>query len=159
MKLKLSLTDRWRAGCAERCKPGSEGGVRRHSSAVRLAPTLPEYMVKEKIIVYQREVTAKADAEKAKIAAKVEAGKMSFDKAVQKIEKLPEAPTTVQGKNGEIETRTVRKVRIIDVSKLPPQYLIPDEVKVRKDGLAGVAKLINSGAIEVYEDATVAVKV
>jgi hypothetical protein len=116
-------------------------------------------MVKEKIIVYQREVTAKADAEKAKIAAKVEAGKMSFDKAVQKIEKLPEAPTTVQGKNGEIETRTVRKVRIIDVSKLPPQYLIPDEVKVRKDGLAGVAKLINSGAIEVYEDATVAVKV
>jgi hypothetical protein len=31
----------WRAVCAERCKHGSEGGVGKHSSAVRPAPTLP----------------------------------------------------------------------------------------------------------------------
>ena len=31
----------WRAVCAERCKHGSEGGVGKHRSAVRPAPTLP----------------------------------------------------------------------------------------------------------------------
>ena len=31
----------WRARCRETGTAGSEGGVRKHSSAVRLAPTLP----------------------------------------------------------------------------------------------------------------------
>jgi hypothetical protein len=30
----------WRAGCGESRTPGSEGGVEKHSSAVRPAPTL-----------------------------------------------------------------------------------------------------------------------
>ena len=32
----------WRARCRETCTAGSEGGVGKHSSAVRLAPTLRE---------------------------------------------------------------------------------------------------------------------
>jgi hypothetical protein len=39
--LEAEVANPWRAGCLETCTSGSEGGVRKHSSAVRLAPTLP----------------------------------------------------------------------------------------------------------------------
>ena len=38
--LEAEVANPWRAGCLETCTSGSEGGVRKHSSAVRLAPTL-----------------------------------------------------------------------------------------------------------------------
>lgn len=39
----LSQTDRWRAGCIERCKSGSERGMeKRASKATRSVPTLLE---------------------------------------------------------------------------------------------------------------------
>src|ERR671925_1694819 len=37
--LGAEVANPWRAGCAERCTSGSERGVRKHSWAVRLAPT------------------------------------------------------------------------------------------------------------------------
>jgi hypothetical protein len=43
MTAMREVANPWRAVCAERCKHGSEGGVRKHSSAVRLAPTLRMY--------------------------------------------------------------------------------------------------------------------
>jgi hypothetical protein len=38
--LEAEVANPWRAGCLETCTSGSEGGVRKHSAAVRLAPTL-----------------------------------------------------------------------------------------------------------------------
>jgi hypothetical protein len=38
--LEEEVTNPWRAGCLETCMSGSEGGVRKPSSARRLAPTL-----------------------------------------------------------------------------------------------------------------------
>ena len=39
---RLRTTDRWRAGCAERCMSGSEGGIQKPASARRWVPTLHE---------------------------------------------------------------------------------------------------------------------
>jgi hypothetical protein len=40
--LEEEVTNPWRAGCLETCMSGSEGGVRKPSSARRLAPTLQQ---------------------------------------------------------------------------------------------------------------------
>jgi hypothetical protein len=39
--LEAKVANPWKAGCGESRTPGLEGGVRKHSAAVRLAPTLP----------------------------------------------------------------------------------------------------------------------
>ena len=48
--LEAEVANPWRAGCLETCTSGSEGGVRKHSSAVRLAPTL------QRGLTYGREI-------------------------------------------------------------------------------------------------------
>jgi hypothetical protein len=40
--LEAEVANPWRAGCLETCTSGSEGGVGKHRSAVRLAPTLQQ---------------------------------------------------------------------------------------------------------------------
>jgi hypothetical protein len=42
MTEEWEVANPWRAGCGESRTSGSEGGVGRHCSAVRPAPTLPE---------------------------------------------------------------------------------------------------------------------
>lgn len=96
-----------------------------------------ERIVKSKMIAYQNEIDRKAQEEAAKIAKKLEDGKISEATAMKKIDALPEAPMTVQGNKGAIKTSKVKKFEVIDKSKLPIEFLLPDEVAIRKAMHAG----------------------
>jgi hypothetical protein len=97
-----------------------------------------EKIVKDKMIVYQNAELAKAAKKTEVIEKQVESGKMSFDKAADKIEAItPQKNVTTDA--GAAQFRTVKEVVIEDESKLPREYLVPDMVKIRKVALAGIA--------------------
>jgi len=97
-----------------------------------------ERIVKSKMLAYQQAEQIKAAKQTEKIEKKVEEGKMSFDKAAEKIEQAtPEK--TVEAKSGAVQFRTIKEVVIEDETKIPREYLVPDMVKIKKGALAGVS--------------------
>jgi hypothetical protein len=114
-----------------------------------------EFSIKKEIEKYHLEKEAKAEKEKQKIAEKVEIGKISFEKAIEKIEKIEEATKNIQSENGMINFRTVKRIAIENPELLPREYLIPDEVKIRRDVLAGK----EIPGVKIYEEKVSVVKV
>jgi hypothetical protein len=75
---------------------------------------------------------------------KIAKGKISFEKASEKIVKIEE-------KQDNINIRKIPKVRILDKSKIPLEYMEPDEVEIKRAILAGN---IIPGA-EIYYEETI----
>lgn len=113
-----------------------------------------EVIVKTKLLDYKRKKDAEARAEEAKIAARVDKGTMKLETAERKIDGIERVETTTKGKVGEVQVRKIKKVRIVDAAALPREYLIPDDVLIRKDALGG--KVIPG--VEVWEDEVIAVR-
>lgn len=96
-----------------------------------------EKIVKDKMIDYQNDQLAKAAKQTEKVEEKVAAGKMSFEKAAEKIEAVtPQKNITTNA--GAAQFRTVREVVIDNETLIPREYLVLDMVKIRKVALAGV---------------------
>lgn len=88
---------------------------------------------------YMVEREKKRKEEEAKIAKKLEEGKIKKQEtALRHIEALPEAPRSVQGASSTMRLRMVKKLEIIDAAKLPREYLVPDMVKIKKALDAGI---------------------
>ena len=96
-----------------------------------------EKIVKEKTVAYRNSALSKADEKTGAIERRVESGRLSFEKAVGKIEAIT-PQKTVEAKLGGIQFRTVKDVVIEDETKLPREFLVPDMAKIRKVALAGV---------------------
>lgn len=111
-----------------------------------------EKIVKEKMLDYQKEEMVKAAKETSKIEAKVEAGKMGFDKAADKIEAITPAKTIASEGGGSAQFRPIKKVVVEDESKIPDEYWVLDMVKVRKVALAGV----EIPGVKIVEEMTIA---
>lgn len=112
-----------------------------------------ERIMKGKLLAYKKLRDAEVAAEEARIAAKVESGKMKLETAERKVGAIERVESTTRGKVGEAQIRKIKKVRITDESLIPRQYLVPDMVAIRRDALGG--KTI--AGVEVYEEETVAV--
>jgi len=96
-----------------------------------------EQIVKGKMIDYQNAELAKAAKKTEVIEQKVESGKMSFEKAAEKIEAVtPQKNVTTAA--GAAQFRTVKEVVIDNETLIPREYLILDMVKIRKVALAGI---------------------
>lgn len=96
-----------------------------------------EQTIKRKMLAYQDAAATKAARKADKIAADVDAGKITFDEGVAKRAKISEPAKTVSTDGGQITYRIVKKVVIENADLLPREYLIPDEARIRKDALAG----------------------
>lgn len=105
-------------------------------------------VIKQKLLEYHKAKEAKAAKETAAIAARVEKGTLKENTAVTKLNEIKKAEKNISTKEGSVTYKTVRKVRILDVAKIPDSYYDLNEVRVRKDALAGVA----IPGVEVYED-------
>lgn len=121
---------------------------------VELQYSNAESIIKNKIVTYKRKVDEEARIAEAKIAEKVESGKMSVETAGKKMENLEKVDTTTRGKVGEVQIKKIKKVRITNESLIPREYLITNDVLIRKQALAG----IEIPGVEVYEEESVAVK-
>lgn len=112
-----------------------------------------ERVVKGKILTYQQEVNRKAAEEEAKIAKKVEEGKIKFETGAKKIEQIERVENKVEGKKGFVQMRKIKKFEITDAGKLPRKYLVPDMVAIREDA---VKNGIEIPGVRVYEEETLA---
>lgn len=111
-----------------------------------------ERIVKTKLLDYKRKVDEEARAAEAKIAARVEKGTLKLETAEKKIDAIERVENTTQGKVGAIQIRVTKKVRITDANALPREYLVPNDVLIRKDALSG--KVIPG--VEVYSEESIA---
>jgi len=113
-----------------------------------------EKIIKDKMLAYQRKMDEAAEAERLRLAKRVEKGTMKAETAVAKMENIQEAPTTVQGAVGQVSTRIVKKYRVTNEALLPREYLVPDMGKITEALKAGATV---PGA-EVYEEKVIAAR-
>ena len=95
-----------------------------------------EKNVKSKILTYNLEVEKKNREKEEKIAKRIEKGTMKVETAVKKMEDIKGA--SKEGNVGKVSMRTLKKVKILDESKIPREYLEPNMSKIKKVVLAGV---------------------
>lgn len=90
-----------------------------------------ERIIKGKMITYQNEQEVLREAEKAKLAARVEKGTLKQETAVRKMAEIPQVPTNAQGKIGQVSTRIVKKLVITDANAVPREYCVPDNALIK----------------------------
>lgn len=103
-------------------------------------------VIKAKMLAYQIEEEERIKKEEERIAKRVDKGTMRADTAAGKLEALGTAPTSVAGK---VSTRTMTKVRIIDETVIPREYLVPDMVKITE---AVLRQKVEIPGVEKYEE-------
>ncbi len=110
-------------------------------------------IVNSKILSYKQKVREEALKEEAKIAQDLESGKIKkIETAERKIENIERVDNTTKTEEGGVQIRKVRKVRIINETLIPRNYLVPDMVAIRRDALGGQ----EIAGVEVFEEETLA---
>jgi len=111
-----------------------------------------ERIIKGKMIAYQDAQEKARQAELLKVANRVEKGTMKATTALKKMQEMPQVATNSQGKVGAVAFRLVKKYRVIDESKLPREYMVPDMAKITEALKAGK----DVPGAEIYEEKQVA---
>lgn len=90
-------------------------------------------VLRKAMIVYQTEQKRIADLEAAKIEARIGdgKGKLKFDTAVAKIESIDKPANQIIGDNGSIQFVSTPCFEVVDISKLPVEFLLANEVAIR----------------------------
>ncbi len=96
--------------------------------------TEAEKIVKQKMVAFQVAEEAKVVKKEEKIADKVDTGEMTFEQAAIKIEKIEKPETQV----GNTTFKTIKKFEVINISELPIEYHLPNEVKIREEMNNGI---------------------
>ncbi len=106
-----------------------------------------------KLVVYHKAEEAKAEKKRLLLAKQLEEKKITPGKAADKAEKIIAPAKTTQSPLSGVQTTFKKKMvaKIVDESKLPREYLVPDTVKISKVALAGVA----IPGVEVVEETSI----
>lgn len=78
---------------------------------------------------------------------------MKEETGIKKIEELGNEIKTIQTENTQLQRRKVRVAYIVNAELVPDEYWIIDEVRVKRDALAG--KLIPG--VEIREETQIAI--
>jgi hypothetical protein len=97
-------------------------------------------IIRKKMTVYQTAQKAEADAEEARIAARVKpgTGNLTAETAVKKMEEIERPAVTVSAASGAIKFVSVRVFEVMDLSLVPLDYHLANEVAIRKAMIAGI---------------------
>lgn len=107
-------------------------------------------IAKAKVVAFQTLEEQKNAEEKAKIEARVEKGTLKLETGLKKLAEVGDVPKTV----GAIKMRTLTKVRVVDETLIPREYLVPDMTKITE---AVLRQNISVPGVEKYQDKIVAV--
>ena len=90
--------------------------------------------IKDKMTSYQLEVEAAAKIAEEKISNRVKAGKgnLSLETAVKKMEEVEQADNKVKTEEGSVQFVKIPDFEVMDVTLLPMEYILPNEVAIRK---------------------------
>lgn len=111
-----------------------------------------EKIIKGKLLEYTKKINEEARKKEEAIAKRVEKGTLKVETAEKKISEVEKVDNQTSGEVGKVQIKKVKKVRIVNESDIPREYLVPDLVKIRKDALAGK----EIAGVEVYEEETIA---
>jgi hypothetical protein len=92
--------------------------------------------LEERAKKYYADKEKKIEADKLKIAARVEKGTLKAETAIKKLETLPEQQKTVRTDKSALRMSKVAVAKIVEPEKIPDEYWVIDEVKVRREALA-----------------------
>ena len=89
---------------------------------------------------YQTAAVKKQKEEENNIAKRVGEGrgKLSMETAVKRMDAIETPETTVATDAGAVQFRTVQKFEIMDITLVPHDFLLPNEVKMRETMKAGI---------------------
>ena len=93
--------------------------------------------VDQKVIAYNQEIEKTRLAEEERLAGKVEKGQMKPETAAKKLEGLPEIQRHVTTDKGAMTIVKIKKFKVVDLSKVPLQYHLPNETEIRRAMYAG----------------------
>lgn len=96
-----------------------------------------EFIIKDKMIEFDRKKSELAAKQQEKIAAKVAEGKMDLEQAAEKME-ATKTPKSYAGEAGVVQFRPNKVVEVVDEKLIPREFLVPDMVKIRRTVLAGI---------------------
>lgn len=82
-------------------------------------------IIDEKVKAWDVEETNRIETQQAKLASKVASGYMKAETAAGKLETLGEVSKMTEGSTGKMIFRSVPKVRIIDETLIPREYMVP----------------------------------
>lgn len=105
--------------------------------------------IKGKMLAYQIAEEERIAKDKARIEARVDKGTMRHDTAIKKLESMDEVPKGATGSVGKASVRTIVKVRIVDESLIPREYLIPNVAAITE---AVLRKNLTIEGVERYEE-------
>lgn len=108
--------------------------------------------IKAKMLDYSIVEEQRITLEKSRVEARVEKGTMRVDTAVKKLEGIGDAPKSFAGESSRTSLKTVTKVRVVDKSLIPLEYMEPDMVKINQAVLK--QKLIVPG-VETFEERSI----
>ena len=106
-------------------------------------------VTKAKVIAYQTVEAERIQKEKDKIEAKVQKGTLRVSTAIDKLEALKPVATT-----GSMKTRTITKVRVMDETMIPIEYMLPNMPKITE---AVLRQGIEIPGVEKYSEKIIAV--
>ena len=107
--------------------------------------------IDSKIISYNLEIEKVRKEAEAKEAAKVERGSIKIETAARHLEAVPEAQRHVSTEKGAVTIVKIKKFKVVDLSKLPIEYLLPNEVAIRRAMYDGK----QLGGVEYWEEDSV----
>lgn len=98
-----------------------------------------EKTIKNKVSSYIAEQEIKINIEKQKIADQIEKGKLKNPETIaKKLDNIDDVKKDTEGEFSKIRTREVKKIKIVDETLLPREYLIPNEKKITEDFKNGI---------------------
>lgn len=112
-----------------------------------------EKTIKAKMLDFSVAEEERIAKEKSRVEARVEKGTMRTDTAIKKMEEIGDKKSSFAGNTGKVNIRTVQKVRIVDETLIPREYLVPDMTKITQ---AVLKDNQNVPGVEIYEDKIIA---
>ena len=110
-------------------------------------------MIRSKMTAFHNEKLQKEEAERAKIAAKVESGYIKPETAMKKSEEVEVTEKTSKTETATATMRTVMKWRVSDKSKIPLQFMEPNMTAIKASFRAGTPV----EGVEQYEEQELAI--
>jgi len=97
--------------------------------------TAQETVIKNALISYHRKKQAEAQKRQEKIVARVGEGKgkLKESTAIRQLSEVDQPKTNMETSAGAVNIKMVKQLEIVDETKLPRKYLVPDMAAIRAD--------------------------
>jgi len=91
-------------------------------------------IVRNVMTAYQTAMVKKQKEEENRIANRVGEGrgKLTAETAVRKLEAMEAVEENVSTDVGSVQFRNIRKFEVVDITLLPKDYILPNEMKIRE---------------------------